>query len=79
MIQLLERIAAAVEKPQIQAVQPVVHSVQSVDKPEIVVIEGVSYDSPKLFQVINWLKANPEKRDFTVRQIAEITALVSHG
>lgn len=57
-----------------------VQSVQSVDKEEMdritpVVIDGQTYTSPKLMQVIRWLEVNPTKRNMTVREIAEETGV----
>lgn len=60
-----------------------VQSVQSVDKPldkptepiTPVVIDGQTYTSPKLMQVIKWLEGNPDRRNDTVREIADLTGV----
>lgn len=72
---LLERIATAVEKPQSF---PSVHKMDKMDReemdnPRAIVIDGQTYTSSKLIKVINWLKANPNKSNLTVREIAQIT------
>lgn len=72
---VIEVVTKAPETP----ISPVNVPVQSVQwtnwTPKTVVIEGKSYDSPKLFAVIDWLTANPDKRDWSVRQIAEATGV----
>ena len=65
---------------QLNTSSPPVQSVQSVDKPMDtviipVVIDGQTYTSPKLMQVIKWLEVNPGRRNDTVREIAEVTGV----
>lgn len=64
---LLVRIAKAVENPILADVQrPVDNGHRSI------VIENRVYDSPKLFLIIDWLKANPDKQEWSVREIASV-------
>lgn len=50
-------------------VMPVQRPVDTMDSTKTVVIEGRSYDSPKLFTAIEWLKNNADKRNWSLRDI----------
>lgn len=72
--------AMLIEAIKNMSVSPHVQSVQwngqgEMDKITPVIIDGETYTSPKLMQVIKWLQVNPDKRDLTVRDIATLTGV----
>lgn len=76
---IVEVVTKAPETPISPVNVPVQYAQQpvqwTVDSPKTVVIEGRVYDSPKLFAVIDWIDQNPDKRDWSVRQIADATGV----
>lgn len=69
--ELLAAILKALETRPIEPVQRPVDSGQSKSEVRTVVIGGRTYDSPKLFTVIDWVALDPANRlTMTVRDIS---------
>lgn len=72
---LLSDLLEATHELRSASVPTVQCPVDRVDSRKTLIIEGRTYDSPKLFSVLDWLNANPDKANLSVRQIAELTGV----